>query len=111
MGRHHLTISHKEGAMIARVVLGVLLSIGLAVGGALPRAAAEAPAAAVATVNINTASKAELMRLKGVGREVAEKIIEYRETNGPFKRPEEIRRVRGVGRGIWEANRDAIVVK
>ncbi len=101
--------------MIAKVSLGLLLSIALVVGGALPPADAgshqSAATAPEGKVNINTASKTELMKLKGVGREVAEKIIAYREKNGSFKTPEEIRKVSGIGKGIWEANRDAITVK
>lgn len=62
-------------------------------------------------VNINTASKAELMKLDGVGPAVAAKIIEYRNANGPFKKPEDIRKVRGFGKGLWEKNRAAIAVK
>ena len=101
--------------MIAKVLLGLLLSILLCAGGVLSwvyagsqQSAATAPDG---KININTASKSELMKLKGVGREVAEKIIEYREKNGPFKKPEEIRKVTGVGKGIWEANHEMITVK
>lgn len=101
--------------MIGKVSLALLLSSALVVGGVFPpvhaqpqRSAATAPEG---KVNINTASKSELMKLKGVGREVAEKIIAYREKNGPFKKPEEIRQVSGVGKGIWDANREAITVK
>ncbi len=101
--------------MIQKVSLGLLLSVALVGGAGLPSVQAQsqpsAATAAEAKVNINTASKAELMKLKGVGREVAEKIIAYREKNGPFKKPEEIRRVSGVGKGIWEANREAMTVK
>ena len=101
--------------MIARVSLGFLLFIALVAGGWLPPVHAQPPPSAATApegkVNINTASKFELMKLKGVGREVAEKIILYREKNGPFKKPEEIRRVSGIGKGIWEANREAIAVK
>jgi len=101
--------------MIGKVSLALLLSSALVVGGVFPPVHAQ-PQRSEATakegkVNINTASRSELMKLKGVGREVAEKIVAYRETNGPFKKPEEIRRVSGVGKGIWEANREAIVVK
>ena len=63
------------------------------------------------TININTADVKELMRLEGVGRRVAEKIVEYREHHGPFQKPEEIRRVEGIGSGLWERNRARIVVK
>ncbi|MEK7714652.1 MAG: helix-hairpin-helix domain-containing protein [candidate division NC10 bacterium] len=62
-------------------------------------------------VNINTADVKELMKLEGVGRKVAEKIVEYREHRGRFQKPEEIRKVEGIGSGLWERNRARIVVK
>jgi len=62
-------------------------------------------------VNINTADVKELMKLEGFGRRVAEKIVEYRDTHGPFKKPEELRKVEGVGSGLWERNRARIVIK
>ncbi len=101
--------------MIVKVLLGLLLSIALAVSGAPPWVYGgpqqSAPTDSDGKVNINTASKSELMKLKGVGREIAEKIIDYREKNGPFKKPEEIRKITGIGKGIWEANRETITVK
>lgn len=48
-------------------------------------------------VNINTALVAELETLPGVGTKTAERIIEYRQKNGPFKRVEELMNVRGLG--------------
>lgn len=62
-------------------------------------------------VNINTATETELVKLSGIGRGVAKRIIEYRQTHGEFKKPEDIRKVSGVGKGLWERNRDRIVVK
>ena len=62
-------------------------------------------------ININTATEAELGKLKGIGRTVARKIIEYRDAHGGFKRPEDIRKVEGVGKGLWEQNRERIVVR
>jgi competence protein ComEA len=62
-------------------------------------------------VNINTADVKELMKLEGVGRKVAEKIVEYREHHGLFQKPEAIRKVEGIGSGLWERNRARIVVK
>ena len=70
-----------------------------------------APMAADGPVNINTADVKELMKLEGVGRQVAEKIVAYRDAHGPFKKPEELRKVEGVGSGLWERNRTRIVVK
>jgi competence protein ComEA len=62
-------------------------------------------------VNINKADVKELMTLTGVGRKVAEKIVEYRDSHGPFKKADELRKVEGVGNGLWEKNRDRIVTK
>jgi competence protein ComEA len=70
----------------------------------------EAPAAGE-RVNINTADVPQLMTLRGIGRGVAEKIVEYRKAHGPFRKPEEIRRVEGVGAGLWERNRARIAIE
>lgn len=48
-------------------------------------------------VNINTATKEQLDTLPGVGPATADKIIEYRQTNGPFQSIEDIKNVRGIG--------------
>jgi len=62
-------------------------------------------------ININTAAKAELMELDRIGPKYAERIIEYREKVGPFEKPEDIMKVKGVGKKTYEANKDRIVVE
>jgi competence protein ComEA len=62
-------------------------------------------------VNINTADVKALMTLQGVGRSLAEKIVQYRDAHGPFKKAVDLRKVEGVGDGLWEKNRARIVVK
>jgi len=52
---------------------------------------------ATAAVNLNTASKAELETVKGIGPQKAEAIIEYRKRNGPFKTIDELKKVSGFG--------------
>ena len=76
-----------------------------------PGEAVKATAPVGDKVNINTAGVKDLMTLEGVGRRVAEKIVQYREAHGPFKKPEELRRVEGIGGGLWEKHRERIVVK
>ncbi len=66
---------------------------------------------AVGTININTAPEEELVKLKRVGPVIAGRIIEYREMHGPFQRPEDIMKVKGIGQKTWEYNRDIIAVK
>jgi competence protein ComEA len=62
-------------------------------------------------VNINTADVKQLSTLDGVGKKLAQKIVDYREAHGQFKKPDEVRKVDGVGKALWERNRDRIVVK
>ena len=47
-------------------------------------------------ININTATLDELQRIPHVGEKVASKIIEYRETNGPFRRVEHLMLIQGI---------------
>ena len=62
-------------------------------------------------ININTASADGLVQLKGVGEKKAALIIEFRETNGPFKLPEDFLKVPGIGPKTFEANKNRIVVE
>ena len=62
-------------------------------------------------VNINEANQAELMKLEGVGAGVAKKIIAWRETHGPYKRPHDLEKVPGVGREVLAKNQGRIAVK
>ncbi|NOT45603.1 MAG: helix-hairpin-helix domain-containing protein [Acidobacteria bacterium] len=55
------------------------------------------PPAAPAPVNINTASQAQLETLPGVGARTAERIIEYRQKNGAFRKIEDLMNVQGIG--------------
>ena len=64
----------------------------------------------LAKVDINAASKEQLMALDGVGESYAERIIEYREKNGKFQRPEDIMHVKGIGEKTFEKIKDKIVV-
>ena len=48
-------------------------------------------------ININTATFDDLMLLPGIGPALAERIISYRETNGPFTSKEELVNVNGIG--------------
>ncbi len=63
------------------------------------------------SVNINKASKEELMTLKGIGESKALKIIEYRTSNGEFQNIEDIMNVSGIGEAMYEKIKDYITVK
>jgi competence protein ComEA len=61
-------------------------------------------------ININTASKAQLMTIKGIGSKIADRIIEYREAH-QFKSIEEITEIKGIGEKFLEKNKDLITVE
>lgn len=61
-------------------------------------------------VNLNTASKEELMTLKGIGESKAEDIIRYREKNGKFQKIEDIMKISGIKEAGFEKIRDDITV-
>lgn len=61
-------------------------------------------------VNINTADLHTLMTLEGIGEVYAQRIIDYRQANGPFKKIEDIKNVPGIGEKRFELIKDLITV-
>lgn len=61
-------------------------------------------------LDINTADEAQLMALPGIGRTLAQRIIAYREMNGPFTSVAQLLLVEGLGQGKLENILDMITV-
>jgi competence protein ComEA len=64
--------------------------------------------AAFAAVNINTATKDELVSLKGIGDKKAQAIIDYRKKNGDFKSVDDLEKVEGIGPGTMKQIRSQL---
>jgi len=71
----------------------------------------EKPAYGGSTININTAGKAELENLPGIGEATAERIIIYRDEKGEFKKPDDLMKVKGIGKKKFEKLRELIIAK
>ena len=77
-----------------------------------PDARGADPAGQVNTgpVPMNSAGKADLMTLPGVGEVMAERIILERQDNGPFRTVEDLERVRGIGPKRIEQLRPLVII-
>ncbi len=80
-------INKEYGKMLRKFCLSLILGLSLL----------SAPVFAADTININTATQAQLETLSGVGPATAAAIIEYREQVGKFKTVDELTNVKGIG--------------
>jgi competence protein ComEA len=92
------------------VAAGLLCGLVLAGTGRGALAAGAAPAGAGARVNINSANADELARLPGIGAAKARAIIDYR-AEAPFQKPEDLRKVKGIGDKLYDRVKDQITVE
>ncbi len=63
------------------------------------------------TININEAGVEDLMRLKGIGKTLAERVVEYRSSRGRFSSISDMKNVKGIGEKLFEKIKDDISVE
>jgi len=90
--------------MTTRILMAAILGIAVSAAATsaqskstTQKAATGATATAAAPVNLNTATAEQLATIPGVGPKMAERIIDYRQKNGGFKKVEDLMNVSGVG--------------
>lgn len=78
--------------------------------GAITKETGSAAPGQAPLININRANESELDGLPGVGPATAKKIIDHREKNGSFKKPDELKNVKGIGDSKFEELKDKITI-
>jgi competence protein ComEA helix-hairpin-helix repeat region len=97
-----LTISRSRRKAMFNKLAALAFALTLAVPGLL---------LAATPVNINQADAATIAKsLDGIGQSRAQAIVDWRTAHGPFKKADELRRVKGIGKATIERNRDAILL-
>ena len=107
--------------MCRPILLSVLLFVSLAATSCAKRSRATPPNAppeqhsstslTAPRININTASAKELETLPGIGKGLAQRIVEHREKDGPFRRAEHLMMVRGISETRFRALRHLVTVE
>jgi competence protein ComEA len=74
------------------------------------RAKTSSAAAPARPIDLNRAGADELTSVPGIGKTLAQRIVEFREQHGPFKRVEDLMKVKGIGEKSFEKIRPYVKV-
>ena len=91
--------------IVKGIAILVMLSVFLA-----PLAAQQAQGTPGEKININSAPVDVLDKLPRIGPKVAQRIIDFRKQNGPFKKVEELMKVKGIGEKTFAKLKDLITI-
>ena len=95
---------------VAVFVAAMLLSGALGVVAFAEPVSVSAGQAFTGPVNINKASVEELQAVSGIGLVIAQRIVDYRKTNGAFEALEDIMDVQGIGQAKYERIKSQITL-
>jgi competence ComEA-like helix-hairpin-helix protein len=93
----------KRLTMITGAVLIVILTLCIASCGKKSQTAAK--------LDVNTASVQQLQKVPGIDRTLAQNIVTFRDTNGPFSSVDELARVKGMDQQKLSSIRNYVTVK
>jgi competence protein ComEA len=79
----------------------VILAMAAVSTGSLGAADKQAAAGSDKLININTADAGQLVGLPQVGPKMAQRILDFRKSNGNFKRVQDLMKVKGIGEKIF----------
>lgn len=96
-----------KAACLTAVVLVAAGSLMAERGAAAPQAAA---ASAAKQIDINQANEQELAEIPGIGSAMAKRIADFRQENGPFRRVEDLLKVKGIGEKSLEKLRPHVKI-
>jgi comEA protein len=96
---------------LVSILVVLFVCFALSVNGySAEKKSAEAPAKTAKLININTAGVDQLVVLPRIGEKIAQRIIDYRQKNGKFKKPADIMKVKGIGEKTFEKFKEMITV-
>lgn len=101
----------KKNIRSGLVFVSLMIMIGLGLSPASAAEAGVSTKIKTEKINLNTANIEQLANLPGIGEKKAEAIVAYRTSNGPFASAEDLLKVKGVGDKLLEKIKPMLTVK
>ena len=103
-------LTHHRAIAIALVACLVALGASFSAEAGTRAASSSGGAQAGQIIDINRAGVEELIEIPGIGKSLAQRIVDFRDEHGPFKRVEDLLKIRGIGEKSLEKIRPHVKV-